>query len=160
MKFFIALIASVTIGLILELLSLSSYLEPFRPHFLLMITVSWAHATGKQFSIGSAWLIGLLLDIALISPLGLNALVFVIATYITKRNRKWLRKLNLSEISIAFGGFYILQIVLSLVINNMLGATTEFNFLTFGSVILSMLLWPLIYALLSDFCNTFKISDR
>lgn len=98
MKFYVAVFISILFGLILELISLSNYLEPFRPHFLLMIVLFWLYTTKKQFSIGSAWTVGLIMDIALFYPIGLNALAFAITAYITKRNKKWLSKLTLTEI--------------------------------------------------------------
>lgn len=160
MKYFLTLTASIIIGLILELISLSSYLEPFRPHFLLMITLFWVYSTKKQFSIGSAWIVGLIMDIALLYPLGLNALTFAIATYITKRNKKWLAKLTLLELSSAFAGFYILQIFLSVIINNMIGRTTSFNFWIFGSVISSVIFWPFVFAILTEVCAILKINNN
>lgn len=160
MKFYIALFISLLVGLALELVSLSSYLEPFRPQFLLIITLYWLFFTKKQFSIGSAWLVGLLLDIALFYPLGLNALTFAITAYLLKRNKKWLVKLALPEISTAFAGFYVLQILLSFIISNMIGQTTAFNFWIFGSVISSVIILPLIFALLSDLCQIFKLTAR
>ncbi|MGL4674315.1 MAG: rod shape-determining protein MreD [Wohlfahrtiimonas sp.] len=160
MKYYVALIISILFGLTLELVSLSNYLEPFRPHFLLMIVLFWLYSTKTQFSVGSAWIIGLIMDIALLYPLGLNALAFAITAYITKRNKKWLSKLSITEVSAAFAGFYILQIFLSLIINNMIGQTTSFNFWVFGSVVSSILLWPLVCALLSELCHILKVSPR
>lgn len=160
MRYCIALFISVLLGLTLELVSLSNYLEPFRPHFLLMIVLFWLYSTKKQFSIGSAWLVGILMDIALIYPLGVNGLAFAITAYITKRNNKWLSRLSITEISAAFAGFYILQILLSFIINNMLGQTTSFNFWVFGSVVSSTLLWPLVYTLLYELCYVLKITSR
>ncbi len=160
MRYYIALIISILFGLTLELVSISNYLEPFRPHFLLMIVLFWLYSTKSQFSIGSAWIIGLLMDIALLYPLGINALAFAITAYITKRNQKWLSKLSITEISAAFAGFYILQIFLSLIINNMIGHTTSFNFWTFGSVVSSILLWPLVYTLLYELCYILRITSK
>lgn len=160
MKFFLTVIFSVIIGLTLELASLSSYLEPFRPQFLLMITLYWLQTTKQQFSIVSAWLIGLLLDITLFYPLGLNALTFAITAYITKRHRKWLIRLSLTEISMAFAGFYTLQIFMSLIINNMTGQSIAFNFWILGSIITSVITYPLVFALLSELCMLLKINNR
>ena len=160
MNYYIALIISVIFGLTLELISLSNYLEPFRPHFLLMVTLFRAFTTKKQFSIGSAWIIGLLLDIALFYPLGLNALTFAIAAYITKRKKKWLSSLSITELSSAFAGFYILQIFISLIINNMIGQTIALNFWIFGSVVSSILVFPLIFVLLTELCHLLKVTIR
>lgn len=160
MKYYLTVFISILLGLILELISLSNYLEPFRPHFLLMITLFWLYTTKKQFSIGSAWFVGLIMDIALFYPIGLNALTFAIAAYITKRNKKWLSKLTITEISTAFAAFYILQIFLSLLVNSMIGQTTGFNFWIFGSVVTSVLIWPLVCALLTELCLIFKIDPR
>ncbi len=160
MKFYVAVFISILFGLILELISLSNYLEPFRPHFLLMIVLFWLYTTKKQFSIGSAWTVGLIMDIALFYPIGLNALAFAITAYITKRNKKWLSKLTLTEISTAFAAFYILQIFLSLLVNSMIGQTNGFNFWIFGSVVTSVLIWPLVCVLLSDLCTLLKVNPR
>lgn len=160
MRYYLALLISLLFGLTLELISLSNYLEPFRPHFLLMVALFWVYGTKKQFSVGSAWLVGLLLDIALLYPLGLNALIFSISAYITKRKKKFLSKLSIPEISSAFAGFYLLQIVLSLIINNMLGKTTTFNFWYFGSVVTSVIFWPLVFALLTELCLLLKVTPR
>lgn len=160
MKFYIAIFISILLGLTLELVSLSNYLEPFRPHFLLMIVIFWLYTTKKQFSIGSAWTIGLIMDIALFYPFGLNALAFAITAYITKRNKKWLSKLTIMELSTAFAAFYVLQIFLSLVVNSMIGNTISFNFWIFGSVITSILIWPLVCALLSELCLILKINPQ
>lgn len=160
MRYYVTLIISILFGLTLELVSISNYLEPFRPHFLLMIVLFWLYSTKTQFSVGSAWLVGLLMDVALLYPLGINALTFAITAYITKRNQKWLSKLSITEISAAFAGFYILQIFLSLILNNMIGYTTGFNFWVFGSVVSSILLWPLVYTLLYELCYILKITSK
>lgn len=160
MKYYILLIISIVLGLSLELISLSNYLEPFRPQFLLMITLFWLHYTKKQFSILSAWSVGLLLDITLFYPLGLNALIFAITAYITKRHNKWLNRISIGQLSLAFMGFYVLQVLLSLIINNMVGNTNEFNFWMFGSIVTSALIWPLILTLLNEACHILKIPSR
>ncbi len=161
MKYTTILILSLFLALVLELLALSSYIEPFRPQFLLLVTIFWSLHTNKQFGILSAWFIGLLYDLALNDIVGLNAFIFALSCFLIKRQSKWLLKLSVVEQAITFSGLFFIQITLSYIAHAFLGFThNTLHFWDLFSIITSACIWPLLSILLADLCYIFKVQLR
>jgi rod shape-determining protein MreD len=71
--------------LALTSLPLPDGLTPFRPPWVTLAVIYWVMMSPRKFGIGSAWLVGLLLDVLLGDLLGQNALALSVVSYLTLR---------------------------------------------------------------------------
>lgn len=161
MKFYITVFISIIIGLFLELIALSSYIEPFRPQFLLMIVIFWSLYSEKKFGVFSAWLIGLIYDLSLNFPLGTNAIIFGCTTFLIKRQYKWLVSLTVIEQSLILSGFYFLKIIMAFLITRMtIINVIPFDPLSLLSIITSDIFWPILSFIMVDICYRLRIVNK
>lgn len=83
-------IASLLLGLLLELLPLPATFADWRAPWLLVVVAFWGVHLPVVGGIGLAWMSGLLLDAACATPLGSHALVFTLASALTLAARRLL----------------------------------------------------------------------
>ena len=69
---------SILCALLLQIMPLPPFIDAFRPNWVLLVGLYWSIALPTRFNLGSAWLSGLVLDLIWGSPLGINALAFVL----------------------------------------------------------------------------------
>ena len=72
--FFVAL--SIFFALVMALMPLPISAEPFRPDWVLLVLMYWSLAVPHRVNIGWAWITGLIIDLAMGSPLGVNSLTY------------------------------------------------------------------------------------
>lgn len=75
----------------LTLVPLPSLLEPLRPYWVGLVIIYWAMEVPEPIHLGSAFLLGLLLDLLTASLMGLHALSLVILVYLVRRFRARMR---------------------------------------------------------------------
>lgn len=75
---------SIVIGLLLQLIPLSSMMALWRPQFVLLIVFYWLFRSPFLHGITFAWLSGLLLDIFVGELLGRHAIVFALCAYLIR----------------------------------------------------------------------------
>jgi rod shape-determining protein MreD len=84
---FLTILAAV----LLSLLPVPEMLAPFKPYWVALVVIYWALETRYAIHLGSAFLIGLLVDILSGSLMGLHALSLVVMVFLVKRFRYRLR---------------------------------------------------------------------
>ena len=85
------LLVSLAIAMVLTVIPLPAMLAPLRPYWVALVVVFWCLETQALISLGSAFLIGLLLDLLTGTLLGMHALGLVILVYLVTRFRARLR---------------------------------------------------------------------
>lgn len=138
-------------------LPLPTFLEWWRPEWVAMLVIYWIMALPQRFGIGTAWLVGLMLDVLNGSVLGINALALTVIAFITlsfhKRFRMypvWQQALVvLLLISMNQLIFYWFQAIAGTVAGS-------FHFLI--PALVSALLWPWVFVILRSIRRTFRIS--
>ncbi|HLF31306.1 MAG TPA: rod shape-determining protein MreD [Xanthomonadales bacterium] len=85
------LLVSLAIAMVLTVLPLPAMLAPLRPYWVALVVIFWCLETQALMSLGSAFLIGLLLDLLTGTLLGMHALGLVILVYLVSRFRARLR---------------------------------------------------------------------
>ncbi len=83
-------IALVVAG-VLTLVPLPDVLEPLRPYWVGLVMIYWAMEVPVPIHLGSAFLLGLLLDLLTASLMGLHALSLVVLVYLVRRFRARMR---------------------------------------------------------------------
>ncbi|MDD9891936.1 MAG: rod shape-determining protein MreD [Gammaproteobacteria bacterium] len=118
-----------------------------RPIWLLPVCFYWAIALPQRFSVGSAWLFGLLLDVTSGGLLGRHTIGLVISVWIAQRFYLQLRQFPFGQQAIVVGLLAMLQQLLLLWIDGATGVLSK-PMHYFTPVITTMMLWPLLFPLL------------
>lgn len=129
----------------------------FRPEWVVIILIYWVMALPYKVGIGTAWVVGLLLDILEGSILGLNAMTLAIIAYITLSLHLRMRMFS----SVQQSGLVLALVGLNLMITHWLqivtGQTVSSNLLFLMASLTSALLWPSIFQLLRQVRRSFGV---
>ena len=72
----VALIISILLASVLQLVPVSGYLIVLKPNFLLLVVIGWIIFRPSQWGIGFAAFTGLLADLIFRAPIGVHVLLF------------------------------------------------------------------------------------
>lgn len=141
------IISTIIVALMLAIAPMPEAAQPFRPDWVLLTLIYWSMALPRGYGVGSAWLVGVVLDVAQGTLLGQHALALSAVAFITVRFHLQLRVFPLSQLTLtvaAMIGFY--QFILFW-INGVAGVSAP-GASFWGPVISGTLLWPMVYVLL------------
>jgi rod shape-determining protein MreD len=122
--------------------------EPFRPDWLALVLVFWAMTVPRSYSVGIAWLIGIVLDVAQGTLLGQHALALCVIVYITAKFHLLMRVFPLSQLTATVFALLALYQFLLFWINGVAGVTAPAIFY-WGPVVSGTIVWPFLSILLS-----------
>src|SRR5210317_1113379 len=122
--------------------------EPFRPDWLALVLVFWAMAVPRSYSVGIAWLIGIVLDVAQGTLLGQHALALCIIVYITVKFHLLMRVFPLSQLTLTVFALLALYQFLLFWINGVAGVAAPAASY-WGPVITGTVVWPVVSTVLS-----------
>lgn len=142
---------------ILTILPMPTDWQWARPQWLLLFVLFCQLHQPKFFNVWSAWLIGLFLDSLLGTPLGQNAFIFSLISYLGAYFRnKLLQKpfiLQMLKIMLLVG----LAQGLTLWFHAMVGQK-PYSWVYWSSTLSSTLIWPIIGSFLHLISSLFKVS--
>ena len=141
-------IATLLVGLMLTILPLPESIEPFRPDWLALLVIFWAMQLPRTWSIGTAWIIGIILDVSYGTLLGQHALALCVIAFITVRFHLLMRVFPLSQLSATVFALLALYQFLLFWINGVAGVTAQ-AMDYWAPVITGTLVWPFLYMFLS-----------
>ncbi len=85
------LIVALVLAVLLTLVPMPGLLEPLRPYWVGLVLIYWSLEVPDPVHLGTAFLIGLLLDLLTASLMGLHALSLVVLVYLARRFRPRIR---------------------------------------------------------------------
>lgn len=136
-------------ALILMTMPLPDWIEAWRPSWVAMVLIYWNLALPHRVSIGTAWVMGILLDVLQGSLLGQHAIGLAILAYVTAKLHLQIRQYPLHQQSIYVGISIAVYLCLIMWINGLTGRPPKsWSFLM--PVLTSMLLWPWLFVVLRD----------
>lgn len=146
-------IGSIVIGLLLQLVPLSSTIAHWRPQFVLLIVFYWLFRSPFLHGVTFAWLSGLLLDIFVGELLGRHAIVFALCAYSIRLIQQRLHH---------FGVIHQAMLVLFMVLVSQLllhSITLIFRIgwegsLSIAPAMTSAIIWPLLVLLANRLLKT------
>ncbi|MCB1755360.1 MAG: rod shape-determining protein MreD [Gammaproteobacteria bacterium] len=141
---------TIIAALMLAIIPLPDWGRYARPDWVGLVIIFWSIVLPQVFSIGSAWITGLLLDVILGAPLGQNALGFVIVVYITSRMHQQFLTAPLLQQAFFVAILLLIKQFLSLWINGMTGHLADNLYLYFAPSLVAMLLWPWLFIVMRD----------
>lgn len=148
---------SFFIAFLLAIVPFPEWAMNYRPEWVPMVLIYWVMALPYRVGIGSAWLVGLLLDILEGSILGLNALSLVVIAYVTLSLHLRLRMFsNLQQ-----AGLVLALVGINLMLCHWLqilsSQTVASNLMFLMAALTSAVIWPSLFQLLRQVRRRFKV---
>lgn len=143
----LALIISILLASVLQLVPVSGYLIVLKPNFLLLVVIGWIIFRPSQWGIGFAAFTGLLADLIFRAPIGVHVLLFSTVGAIPLYLSGWLVYFSLIHRCL----FVFILIIFAEFIRNMLLSMWEIP-IDYSYIIVvalaSAIVWPAIDQLL------------
>lgn len=150
---FTVVIISVIPGMMLTLLPLPEWMQPYRPVWVPMILIYWTLAIPQSMGLSTAWITGLLMDAAQGTLLGQHAMGYTITVYITHQLYRQLQAYPLGYQAFMVGLALLPFMSLTLWINGIQGhAPNVWNY--WAPIFSSIVGWPILARLLQDLIAT------
>ena len=141
-------LVTLFIAFMLMIAPMPAAAEPFRPDWLALVLVFWAIAVPRSYSVGIAWLIGIILDVAQGTLLGQHALALCVIVYIAVKFHLLMRVFPLSQLTATVFALLALYQFLLFWINGVAGVTAP-AIDYWGPVVTGTIVWPVLSILLS-----------
>lgn len=138
---------SVFAALVLGLLPLPSAVQPLRPLWLALVLIWWVLEAPARVGLGTAFVLGLLADIAFGTLFGEHALRLLMIAFLVQRFRPRLRAMMIGQQALAVFALLLNDRVVALAIGLFIGAPPP-HWTFWLSPLLVPLLWPPILLLL------------
>ena len=136
-------IACIVAALMLAIAPMPDWASPFRPDWVALTLIYWVMMLPRTYSIGTAWIVGIVLDVAQGTLLGQHAIALCFVAYISVKFHLQFRVFPTSQMSatvFALLAFY--QFILFWV-NGVAGVNAP-AVTYWGPVITGALIWPLL----------------
>lgn len=150
-----AILITLCMALVLTLLPMPDWTTWVRPAWVLMVLIYWAIVLPLRVSVGTAWIMGLIVDLFNGTLFGEHALAFTIVIYFVSRMHIRLRMFSLPQQGLFVFAFILLYQFLIYCIQGFIGELPNSHLYWLSSVT-SMLLWPWLFVFIRDFRRWFK----
>ncbi len=141
-------VITLVVGLMLTIMPLSESLEPFRPDWLALLLIFWAMQLPRTWSVGSAWIIGIVLDVAHGTLLGQHAVALCLITFVTVRMHLLMRVFPLLQLTATVFALLSLYQFILFWINGVSGVSSP-TIAYWAPVLTGTVLWPFLFMFLS-----------
>lgn len=139
---------SIVVALMLAIAPLPGWAEPYRPNWVALTLIYWTMTLPQNYSVGTAWIVGLVLDVAQGTLLGQHALALGLIVYITVKFHLQLRQFPLLQLSATVFALLALQQFILFWINGVVGVNSPAE-TYWGPVISGTLIWPILVMVLA-----------
>ncbi|MDH3619520.1 MAG: rod shape-determining protein MreD [Gammaproteobacteria bacterium] len=141
-------VITLVVGLMLTIMPLPDVIEAFRPDWLALLLIFWAMQLPRTWSVGSAWVVGIVLDVSYGTLLGQHALALCLITFATVRFHLLMRVFPLSQLSATIFALLALYQFILFWVNGVAGVSAP-SVVYWGPVITGALIWPFFYMFMS-----------
>ncbi|MCG7659685.1 rod shape-determining protein MreD [Neisseriaceae bacterium CCUG 44465] len=147
---------SFILAILVDFIPLSGSLFYWLPEFTALILMYWAINRPQNVGIGTAFILGLLIDIGIAAPLGEHALAYIFSLYLVIHNRRQIVLYNYGiQAIVVFAALMCSEIILTLI---RLHFTHHFNgWTTFLAPFVGALLWPLLNKIMVSILNFYYL---
>jgi rod shape-determining protein MreD len=136
-------LASIVVALTLTIVPLPAAVEAFRPDWVALTLIYWAMTLPRTYGVGTAWFIGIIVDVAQGTLLGQHALALSFIVYVTVKFHLQLRVFPVSQMTATVVALLGLYQFLLFWINGVAGLHTE-PVTYWGPVVSGSLIWPVL----------------
>ncbi len=143
----LSVIATLIVALILLAVPLPDAAEPFRPDWITLTLIYWAMAMPRTWSVGSAWIVGIVLDVAQGTILGQHALAMSVVVFVIVKFHLLMRVFPMQQLAATVFALLALYQFLLFWINGVAGVDAP-AVAYWGPVLSGTLMWPVVSVLL------------
>jgi len=148
---------SFVIALMLTVMPLPDWAEEIRPQWVVMVLIYWAMALPQRVNVGTAWIMGLLLDVANDAVLGQHALALAIVVFLTAHLHQRLRVFPQSQQAIVIFVFCVIYNLIVLWIKGITGTAPSVWLIVIPSFT-TAIVWPLAFITLRHARRIYRVS--
>jgi rod shape-determining protein MreD len=148
---------TLLIAIILTLLPMPDWTIWLRPSWVLMVLIYWSMMFPFRVNIGTAWIVGVLLDVVDGTLLGEHALALTIVIYFVARMSSQLRMYPVVQQALWVFLFVLLNQFVLYCVQGFIGDVPR-SWLYWSSALTSMLLWPWVFIIMRDYRRRFKLA--
>lgn len=148
-------IISIVLSLMLSITPMPDWAEPFRPDWVALTLIYWSMTLPNTYSIGSAWILGLIVDVTQGTLLGQHALALCLTIYVSVKFHLQLRQFPLLQLAATTFAMLSLYQFILFWINGVIGINPPTN-VYWGPVVSGTIIWPVI----SMFLNGLRLRGR
>mgnify|MGYP001601240747 FL=1 len=141
-------LVTILVALMLTIMPLPDVAQPFRPDWVALVLIFWGMQLPRTWGVGSAWLVGIVLDVAQGTLLGQHALALTVIVFVTVRLHLLMRVFPILQLTATVFSLLVLYQFLLFWINGVASVSSPtINY--WGPVISGTLLWPFVFMFLS-----------
>lgn len=137
------IILSIVAALMLSIAPMPDWSEAFRPTWVILTLIYWSITLPNNYSVGSAWIAGLVLDVAQGTLLGQHALAITLVTYVTVKFHLQFRQFPMLQLSATVFALLALYQFILFWINGVVGVNSP-SVTYWGPVVSGAIIWPLL----------------
>jgi rod shape-determining protein MreD len=141
----------------LAVMPLPIWAEEIRPHWVLLVLIYWSMALPQRVSVGSGWVMGLLMDVANNAVLGQHALALALIAFLTSHLHQRLRVFPQSQQAIVVFVFCVIYNLIVLWIKGITGSAPSLWLIVIPSFT-TALVWPLIFMVLRHARRIYRVT--
>jgi rod shape-determining protein MreD len=141
-------ILTFMVGLMLTIMPLPDSVGAFRPDWLALLVIFWAMQLPRTWSVGTAWIVGIILDVSQGTLLGQHALALCFVAFITVRFHLLMRVFPMPQLTATVFPILATYQFLLFWINGVAGVDAP-SITYWGPVISGTVLWPFVMTFLS-----------
>ena len=141
-------IVTIIVAIMLTVMPLPDWAEPFRPDWVALTLIYWAMMMPRTWSVGTAWIVGIVLDVAQGTILGQHALAMCFIIFMTVRFHLLMRVFPMQQLTATVFAILTLYQFILFWINGVAGIDVPLVDY-WGPVITGTILWPFVMTGLS-----------
>ncbi|WP_392561329.1 rod shape-determining protein MreD [Orbus sturtevantii] len=145
------------VGLLLQIMPWTSSIYVLKPHWLMLVLVYWILVLPHRIGIGTAFLVGIILDLFLGTVLGVHAFIFSLIAYLVLFRVQLVRNLALWQQSFIIFALSFIYDLLLFIFEIAIYQMITFSPLIFLSMFVDGILWIWIFLLLQQIRHNFAI---
>ncbi|WP_394493166.1 rod shape-determining protein MreD [Shewanella sp. ENK2] len=149
-------LVTIFIGMMFQIMPLPKIVEAWRPDWLLMVMIYWAMALPHRYSILTAWVLGVLLDVLLGATLGIRSLAFSIVIYVIVMQSQRLRNFTRWQQSILVAIFVCLYHFIIYWVEFVVNSVA-FDWSMFLPAVSSIFMWWWVFWVLRNIRRRYKV---
>ena len=142
------IIFSIIFALMLSITPMPDWAEAYRPDWVALTLIYWSMSLPRTYSIGSAWVAGLILDVAQGTLLGQHALALCLIIYVSVKFHLQLRQFPPLQLTATIFAILALYQFILFWVNGVVGINPP-AVVYWGPVISGTVVWPVLSLILS-----------